>query len=167
VSCKYTAGGIVLVAFIRQFPLRDLKNAVQIRCLFLCTIVVFLHLVCYSVHLQMLPFIPDSGAAIPHSIRDSLISRIDPDWEARHRAASIDHRILDLVLSLPQGGNRSRVNQTFASRWHQLPLFTGPSVPYWMKDGRHILCMGNVLLWWPVFFGVVANVLRVLATQAQ
>jgi dolichyl-phosphate-mannose--protein O-mannosyl transferase len=113
----------------------------------------------------MLPFIPDDGNGIPHCIKDGLVSRIDPDWEARHKAASIAHRIFDLFLSLPQGGNRSRVNQTFASRWGQLPLFTGPSVPYWTRDGKHILCMGNVLLWWPVVVAVIANVLRVLATR--
>jgi dolichyl-phosphate-mannose-protein mannosyltransferase len=55
-------------------------------------------------------------------------------------------------------------NHPYRSEWTSWPLFTGKWVLYWTKDGKHIVCMGNVLLWWPVFLAVCVNSVRAIVT---
>jgi dolichyl-phosphate-mannose--protein O-mannosyl transferase len=169
-ACKYTAGGVVLLALVRQLPLHDLKNRTAwlgsiIRCGFLCGMVGFIHLICFSVHLQVLPFMPDEGASGPPSVVKGLVSRFNPDWEARARAPSMVRRVIDLAIDMHRGNMKIGSSHPYASKWYEWPLATGKWVLYWTMDGKHILCMGNVLLWWPVFGAVLVNIVRAICMR--
>jgi dolichyl-phosphate-mannose--protein O-mannosyl transferase len=53
----------------------------------------------------------------------------------------------------------------YASRWYQWPLATGRWLLCWSGQGRHIICVGNVLLWWPVFAAVASSAIRAIAVR--
>jgi dolichyl-phosphate-mannose--protein O-mannosyl transferase len=164
-ACKYTAGGVVLLALIRQLPfanLRDLKAWViaATRCSILCAIIVLVHYACFAVHLHVLPYMPAEGANGPPSVLRGLVSRKAPDWEARINAPSMMRRVIELALDMHKGNMQVGTGHPYASSWYQWPLATGKWVLYWTRDGKHILCMANVLLWWPVFGLIVLNAVR-------
>lgn len=84
VSSKSTTGSIVLLAFLRQFPLKDMKNKAFfknsgpsiIRCLILFIIIFTLYYSFYAIHISILPFKDisvDNNSAIPKLIKKSLI----------------------------------------------------------------------------------------------
>jgi dolichyl-phosphate-mannose--protein O-mannosyl transferase len=97
---------------------------------------------------------------MPDSVRAGLVDRLNPDWEARSKASSMLRRVVQLMTYMHENNMRIKSGHPYSSKWYTWPLFTGKWVGYWAKDGKHILCMGNVLVWWPVFAGVVANIAR-------
>jgi dolichyl-phosphate-mannose--protein O-mannosyl transferase len=164
-ACKYTAGGVVLLALIRQFPLTNLKNlkawiTAAIRCGLLCLIVGLVHFICFAIHLHVLPYRPADGADGPESVLSGLVSRVSPDWEDRANAPSMVRRVIELALHMHTGNMKIGSGHPYSSRWYQWPLATGKWVLYWTRDGKHILCMANVLLWWPVFGMILVNAIR-------
>jgi dolichyl-phosphate-mannose--protein O-mannosyl transferase len=167
-ACKYTSGGIVLLALIRQFSLVNFDALMRvlvgsaIRCSFLGLIVLLIHLACYAVHLTFLPYEPDTPFSGPDCVRQGLVDRMNPDWNKRANAPSVIRRIVALALDMHSGNMAIGSNHSYGSKWTSWPLFTGKWLLFWTKDGKHILCLGNVLLWWPVFFGICANLVRVL-----
>lgn len=162
-ACKYTSGGIVLLAFLRQFELHSLfKNrsatlASVFRCVILGVIVASIHIACFWIHLTVLPFRPERNVGMPDCVRKGLVSKTNPDWNARNNAPSMLMRILTLMIRMHVGNMHIAGNHPYASKWWQWPLALGKWVLYWTKDGKHIMCMANVLIWYPVFFGILAN----------
>jgi dolichyl-phosphate-mannose--protein O-mannosyl transferase len=167
-ACKYTAGGVVLLALIRQFPLSHFPRksfwpkipSAIIRCGLLCLIVVAIHFICFSIHLTILPYFPEDKSGVPSAVRAGLVDRLNPDWESRSKAPSMLLRVLQLVTYMHEGNMRIEGGHPYASKWYTWPLFTGKWVGYWVKEEKHILCMGNVLVWWPVFAGVLISVVK-------
>jgi dolichyl-phosphate-mannose-protein mannosyltransferase len=74
-------------------------------------------------------------------------------------------RIYDLVLYMHRGNMQIRGNHPYSSKWSTWALATGRWVLYWTDKGKHIICMGNVLLWYPAFAGIVAGAVRVAVTR--
>jgi dolichyl-phosphate-mannose--protein O-mannosyl transferase len=166
-ACKYTAGGVVLLALIRQIPLSELRNwrAVLvgvIRAGLLGAMIGLVHFACFAVHLHILSYRPEGGAWGPQSVIEGLVSRADPDWEARSRAPSMIRRVIALALDMHRGNMKIGSGHPYSSKWYEWPLATGKWVLYWTRDGKHILCMANVLLWWPVFAAIVFNLGRTI-----
>lgn len=167
-ACKYTSGGVVIFALIRQFCL--LNNSFLfgfIRALLLCLIISIVHLMCFTVHLMALPFLPDevflnNSIFIPKSVRNGLVDRLNSDWDARAHAPSLVTRAIDLVCSMIYQSFRSKESIPHSSRWYSWPLFNCEWIPFWSKNGKFIICLGNVLLWYPVFIGIVWNLIVTL-----
>lgn len=61
-----------------------------------------------------------------------------------------------------RGNMRIGHRHPYSSPWYTWPLATGKWLLFWTNEGKHIICMGNVLLWWPVFFSIVINLIRSL-----
>jgi hypothetical protein len=136
---------------IRQFPLGELRNwrhqyIAMIRGALLCSIVVIVHYFFFAIHLQVLPYVPPGGTGGPLSVRQGLVSRSSPDWEVQSKAPSLVRRITDLIIDMHRGNMLIGNGHPYSSKWYTWPLFTGRWVLYWMKEGRHILCLGNFLL---------------------
>jgi dolichyl-phosphate-mannose--protein O-mannosyl transferase len=48
---------------------------------------------------------------------------------------------------------------TYASVWWTWPLALGRWSALWWRDGvQHIIILGNVMTWWPVFAGIVGGI---------
>ncbi|OHT10938.1 Dolichyl-phosphate-mannose-protein mannosyltransferase [Tritrichomonas foetus] len=172
-ACKYTSGGIVLLAFIRQFDLTNILNiftntkqniASVIKCFFLTVIISIVHIACFWIHLTVLPYPPENPTHMPLCIRQSLVDQNNPNWEIRQNAPSMLKRIITLILYMHRGNMNVGHSHPYASPWYSWPLATGKWLLFWTKDGKHLICMGNVLLWWPVFFSVIANIIRIFLT---
>lgn len=171
-SCKYTSGGIVLLALIRQFSIRDVfgrnKQALIssiIRSFILCSCVVGVLFSCFAIHLTILPYYPENDTGMPACVRKGLVDPKKPNWEARYAAPSMVRRVISLVLYMHKGNMKVTSEHPYSSKWYQWPLFTGKWVLYWTQNGKHLLCMGNVLLWYPIFIGIVLNVVRAVLYQ--
>lgn len=167
-ACKYTSGGIVLLAIIRQFQIYEIPNFVKrvrgaiIRSGILCSLVAIIHFICFSIHLTLLPFKPTDDIGMPDCVRKGLVDRLSPDWDARSRAPSMLKRVVSLALYMHFGNMAIGGGHAYSSPWYSWPLATSRWVLYWTLEGKHILCMANVLLWYPVFFAVIGNIVRVL-----
>ncbi|OHT02796.1 Dolichyl-phosphate-mannose-protein mannosyltransferase [Tritrichomonas foetus] len=235
-SCKYTSGGIVLLALIRQYCLnnnydfkddsredlendsennifkdvykgnfnydfddekklnKDVKNMNEdeknyqenrtdnfserslrlsrnsfqystIRAFFLCVIVGIIHLICFTVHLTILPYLPENESdliVIPDCVKRGLVDRMNPNWDARSRAPSMIRRVITLIIYMHASNMQIGNSHPYASKCWTWPLFLSRWVLFWTNEGKHIICVGNVLLWYPVFFGIVVNLILTL-----
>jgi dolichyl-phosphate-mannose-protein mannosyltransferase len=166
-ACKYTAGGIVILAFIRQFRLNGLLDwrghvTACVRCGILGVIVGVFHILCFIVHLELLPYIPSHTLDAPPSVRMSLVDPRNPDWAARRRAPSILRRVRDILIDMHRSNMGIGHTHPYSSPWNTWVLCTGKWVLYWTREGRHILCLGNVLLWWPIFVTIIASAVRMV-----
>ncbi|KAK8890060.1 hypothetical protein M9Y10_034819 [Tritrichomonas musculus] len=172
-SCKYTSGGIVLLAFIRQFDItsitslfkkNNLRNLTSsaIRCCILTFIVIIIHITCFWIHLTILPYEPENRVDMPECVRKGLVNMKNPNWRQRANAPSMLYRIISLIIYMHRGNMRIGHRHPYSSPWYTWPLATGKWLLFWTNEGKHIICMGNVLLWWPVFFSIVINLIRSL-----
>lgn len=167
-ACKYTTIGVVFFGIIRLFCLKNSPFFYGfVRSFLLCLVIFIVHLMCFTVHLMVLPYLPDEAfltdsVFIPKSVRKGLIDRLNSDWDARADAPSLVTRVVDLVMAILSNSLKSRNSRPFASKWWKWPLFDCPWVPFWSQNGKHIVCLGNVLLWYPVFLGIVWNVVVTL-----
>lgn len=41
------------------------------------------------------------------------------------------------------------------------PYATCKRLLFWTNEGKHIICMANILTWWPVFFSILINLIVV------
>ena len=173
-SCKYTSGGIVLLAFLRQFDLSNilqfLRNPLQqlpsfARCIILTFIIIAIHFMCFWIHLSVLPYYPESPVGMPDCIRKSLVDKSKPDWNVRKNAPSMLKRIISLIFYMHAGNMKVGHSHPYASPWYSWPLATGKWLLFWTKDGKHLICMGNILLWWPVFLSIFLDVFRIFSTK--
>jgi dolichyl-phosphate-mannose--protein O-mannosyl transferase len=168
-ACKYTSGGIVVLAIIRQFPGAVFANRIGVkaaisRCLVIVGVVVVVHFAVFAVHFHVLPFAGPDCAGLPESVRAGLISRSDPDWNAREIAPSMIRRILELIWYMHKE-NMGLKEHYYKSSWYEWPLATGRWILYWSGQGRHIICVANVLLWWPVCAGVLVSAVRAVVLR--
>jgi dolichyl-phosphate-mannose-protein mannosyltransferase len=168
-ACKYTAGGIMLLAFVRQIDFRKLCEpwtvvASLVRIGTIGIIVVLVQIACFWIHLTVLPYLSATPGGIPASVRTGLVSQTNPDWRARDAAAPMLRRMWDLFWAMHRGNMRIRGHHPYSSSWSTWPLATGRWVLYWTREGRHLICMGNVLLWYPVFFAVILSTIRAVLT---
>ena len=158
--CKYTSGGVVLLALVKEMRRKDSKTFSLIRCYIICFSVGLIHIIVFAIHLSALPYYPEDPAFIPQSINASLIDKIIPDWELRNKAPSLLKRIFDLILFMQYTNSKIGHGHAYASPWYSWPLFNGRWVLFWTENGKHVICMGNVLLWYPIFIGVLFNIGR-------
>lgn len=157
-SCKYTAGGIVLLAITKQLLMKDDRQFALIRVFIIIFFVVFIHFCVFAIHLSSLPYYPENpDQFVPKCINDSLIDKMNPDWERRNKAPSMIIRIITLILYMQFTNMNVGFKHPYASRWYDWPLFTGRWVLYWTENGRHLICMGNVLVWWSVFAAIIGS----------
>ena len=162
ISCKYTAGGIILLAIIRQLQLSKRHRSDFLRVVLLCLIILFVHFICFSIHLTVLPFIPDDNVDMPECVQLGLISRFNPDWDARSEAPSIVKRVISLFLYTHRSNTTS--TNAISSPWYSWAVCMGKWIPFWSRDGKQILCMSNPLTWFPVLFGILINTCRIFVT---
>lgn len=174
-ACKYTSGGIVLLAFIRQFDLSNLFSLFQkknrrnlippiVRCILLTIIITVIHIACFWIHLTILPYEPANSVDMPPCVRHGLVNQKNPNWRQRANAPSMLRRIISLIWYMHSRNMKVGHGHPYSSPWYSWPLATGKWLLFWTNEGKHIICMGNVLLWWPVFFAIVINSIRVLST---
>jgi dolichyl-phosphate-mannose--protein O-mannosyl transferase len=168
-ACKYTSGGIIVLAVLRQIDLTAIRDFRRhfgslARIAILGILVLAIQIACFWVHLTVLPYFPEEPVGMPATVRTGLVKKATPDWVARQQAAPMLRRIWDLFWMMHHGNMQIRGNHPYASPWWSWPLATRRWVLYWTRDGRHILCMGNILLWYPIFFGVIVSVLRAVLT---
>lgn len=164
-ATKYTSGGVILVAIFRQFCfLKDNKFVYCfIRSILLISIIVIVHLMCFTTHLTILPFLPDDSKQdqqamlAPPAVQEGLIDRLNADWDKRALAPSMIIRVSSLVKSMIKSSLKHNVERAFSSHWYSWPLFSCSWVPFYEKDDKHICCLGNVFVWYPVFFGIFWN----------
>ncbi|EAY18464.1 Dolichyl-phosphate-mannose-protein mannosyltransferase, putative [Trichomonas vaginalis G3] len=159
-SCKYTSGGIVLLAIAKQFLLKDDIEFKIIRTVIIVYTVAFVHFAIFAIHLSSLPYYPENpNVLIPKCINESLIDKMNPDWELRNKAKPMIFRIISLILYMQFSNFNVGYGHPYASKWYQWPLFTGRWVLFWTENGKHLICMGNVLIWWPVFGSIIGSLI--------
>jgi dolichyl-phosphate-mannose--protein O-mannosyl transferase len=163
-ACKYTSGGLVLLAFLRQLDLRHPLSFIA-RSGVLVAAIVLVHVLCFWVHLGVLPFNPVDVPGMPASVRAALVERANPNWAAREEAPPVLLRIVQLVLHMHRGNMKISGRHPYASPWWSWPLAWGRWVLYWTLEGKHIICMANILLWYPVLAGVIWNGVRICLTR--
>ena len=74
-------------------------------------------------------------------------------------------RILSLMLNMHVSNMNVKSGHPYSSKWWSWPLCLSRWVLYWTVDGRHIICMGNVLLWYPVFIGILIRIIKIIITK--
>lgn len=161
-SCKYTSGGIVVLALVKQFLMKDSKRFALIRCMIIVFFVGIIHFSVFAIHLSALPYIPENHVSMPYSINQSLVVKMNPDWEQRNKAPPMILRIISLIIYMFYTNALVGYSHPYASPWYSWPLFNSHWVLFWTSEGKHVICMGNVLLWYPVFIGVIGNIIRKL-----
>ena len=159
-GCKYTSGGVVILALFKEFNRKDNYTYSLIRCLLICFSVGLIHIILFAIHLSALPYLPENPTDMPDCIKDSLTDKISPDWEHRNAAAPLLKRILVLIANMFISNMATGYHHPYASSWYTWPLFLSKWVLFWTDDGKHVICMGNVLLWYPIFIGVLFNIGR-------
>jgi len=166
-SCKYTSGGIILLALYRQFRdmnLKDIRFNPPIRPIARSILIIFtvsfIHYIMFSIHLSALPYYPENKENIPKCIEDSLVDRMNPDWEKRNNAPSMLRRIITLVLHMHFSNMNVGHSHPYASPWWSWPLFMRKWLLFWTSEGKHLICFGNLFIWYPVFIGVIWNLIR-------
>jgi len=92
-------------------------------------------------------------------VRRALVDPAHPNWRA---AAPMLPRIWSLVRYMHHGNMQITDRHAYGSRWWQWPLALGKWLLFWTHEGKHVICVANVLLWYPVFLGVVAISARAL-----
>jgi dolichyl-phosphate-mannose--protein O-mannosyl transferase len=101
---------------------------------------------------------------MPESVSAALVDRANPNWAARENAPSVLLRTVQLVRYMHRSNMMVRGNHPYASPWWSWPLACRRWVLCWTLEGKHILCMANILLWYPVLAGVVWNGIRIALT---
>lgn len=163
VSCKYTAGGIVVLALIRQIQLQQNKNYSGIfRCLIMLVIVSLVHFIFFSIHLTLLPYYPEDPIPVPYAVNISLVDRLEPDWISRSKAPSMLRRVISLEIFMLHNHMKQTNYREYASSWWSWPLALGKWVMIWENKDSHVIAMPNVLLWYPVFIGILIIATRLV-----
>lgn len=181
VSSKSTTGSIILLAFLRQFPLKDVKNKSFIRnsgpsivrCSILFTIITSIYFLFYAIHIKILPFKVSNDSQIPNLIKSSLIlipnitkksEQIESiDWyEHQQKLPSLFLRVISLILHDHKMSTVSNSNfnssESYTSPWWSWAICMGKYVRIWEENEDHrIGCICNVFLWIPVFIGILLS----------
>lgn len=173
-SCNYSAGGIIVLAVLKQFrrtaafrrfaPRGDTDQPEDVRfpatrAGILLTAVLAIHVVVFGLHLSALPYRPDDPTPMPRLVEASLLDRMNPDWEVRGAAATSVLRVASLLV-FRAFHPPSRPPRADSSPWLSWPLGQCRAVRMWAGDGHHVAAVPSVLLWVPVFVGIVAAVVR-------
>lgn len=168
-ACKSTAGGLVILVILEQFPLhlfrtkvfwRQSGTAITKSCI-LISIIVIIHLMIYSIHLTILPF-KGQNVQGPSVITDYLVDVSKPNWVERSRAPSVVIRAMALFWHNHKLSMNVRGSSPYTSKWWTWAFAIGKWINVWDEGQRHLVCFGNPLIWIPVVFGVISNVLRAL-----
>ena len=160
-SCKFTAGGIVLFAFIREFifsyispPLRRRAIFFQayFRCCYLTVIIIAVMVILTCVHIELLPYEPvDRQTFIPDSFKGSLVNKTNPNWTQRNEAKPLIYRAVSLIMYQLASNADKSAKHPYSSKWYNWPLLTGKWVLFWASNDRIIACNGNLILYIIVF----------------
>jgi dolichyl-phosphate-mannose--protein O-mannosyl transferase len=166
-ACKYTSGGLIVLACIRQFNLLDLSSFKRelfgsiFRSGILVSTVILIHFLAYAIHLHVIPYRTDEIIGSPRCVLETLVERPNPDWNRRHGKHSTLYLVVALMLTMHQGNMELPPRLPFASKWYEWPLCMGKSIIFWGQGNTRIVCLGNVFVYWPVFFAIIINLVRV------
>ena len=169
ISCKYTAGGILLLAIFMQFkgriiikkPLRIPKEAFY-RSLFLVFIATFVLYVVFYIHISILPYQNELSVHAPKAIKAALVDRVNPNWGLRYKQ-SMFKRIVSLFFSMLQSNMNKKPKHSNATRWYHWPFQTSYLLLFYTDQNKHyIYAMGNVLIWTPLFFVILFSFIHSL-----
>ena len=122
--------------------------------------IIFLTLIFFTcIHLELLPYQPEEHQFIPDIINISLINKSNPDWNIKFNSPSIIYRSL-ILLIYQLSSNANKMNpHPYSSKWWTWPLLTGKWVLFWVENGRHLICMGSPLIWYPIFFTILISLI--------
>ena len=171
-ACKYTTGGIILLALIRQFPLSELNLSFSYfmknsgpsisKSGIIILIILFIHYIIYSIHLIILPFNDIAPDDIPSNIAESLVSKEKPDWEKKQASASLIARIFSLILYDQKNSFSANYSSSYSSPWWSWPLCLGKGIRIWEDENRVLFAIGNIFVWYFSFFGVIFSFIGLL-----
>jgi len=160
-SCKFTAGGVALFSFLRDmcfvsFKSKLLRNAqltqVYLRLCFNILVVSIIIMCLTCIHLELLPY--QNGYFAPECINKTLVNQSFPDW-TRRSLNPVPYRALVLLAYQLSSNSQTLKHHPYSSPWWSWPLVTKKWVLFWTEKGRHIVCMGSPLIWYPVFFSTI------------
>lgn len=117
-------------------------------------------LIVYAAHYSVCLFKPQDPVPIPWIIEQSLLDRTE---------LQLSPKIPTLLKVIPQtlDMRRTRPNDPFESPWWTWPVFWCQWVPLYERGDRLIVCMGNILVWWPVLAATIANGSHVLLSGGR
>jgi dolichyl-phosphate-mannose-protein mannosyltransferase len=160
-SCEFTAGGIVLFAFIKEFVYafsctkyqrRAVVFQAYFRCCYLTVLVLCVMIGLTCVHLELVPYKPkDHRAFIPPCIKGSLVDKINTNWTERANAKPLLYRAASLLMYQFASSADKESKHPYSSKWYTWPLLTGKWVLFWTSDERIIACVGNPFMYYAVF----------------
>ena len=174
-SCKFTAGGIAIFAFLREFsvcfysaPLR--KRALFFQAYFRCCYITFLILIVMisltCIHLELLPYEPeDRSDFIPYPIKGSLVNKNESNWTQRMEAKPLVFRAASLLLYQLASNSDRTSKHPYSSKWYHWPLLTGKWVLFWASNERVIACNGNLIMYDIVFVVLIISMVNILLNR--
>lgn len=173
ISCKFTSGGILILALIRQFmPFHQLRTPKDrrdaiVRCSILISGSVVLLYFFYYIHLSILPYEPRDTSKIPDCIKNSLVKRDDPKWINRHTGSSYFTRITVLLLTSQRYNMKIKTDHPYSSRFYSWPLACSNWLLYWISDNQKnlITCVGSPYLWPALFLVTLYGIASVFITN--
>ena len=165
ISVKFTAGGIVVFAIAMQFDIKELISnpmkqigAIKRSIILIITALTVLYITFY-IHLSILPYESDHYKFAPDIVKSALVNRANPEWMKRYNV-SMFRRIVALIISMLKYNFNIKPRNSYATKWYQWPLQTSSLLLMSVDRNRSIYSMGNILIWIPVFFSVIASTIN-------
>ena len=128
-------------------------------CKFILCISFSVMVICYSIHIQLLPMRGNNNDYIPSIIDNSLYNNTGPDDLKYH--ASV---VLRSLISFLYKDNFDRYNQTYSSFWFQWPLHLCKIPILYSENDKYLLSIGNIFVYIPLFF---LNILALFSNTRQ
>ena len=169
ISCKFTAGGIILLAIFMQFdikmlinkPIKKQKQSI-IRSIILIFIASLILYITFYIHLSLLPYQNDMSTHAPHVIQAALVDKAQPNWKKRYNQ-SMFKQIVALFFHMLKSNMNKKPKHSNATRWYHWPFQTSYLLLFYADQPKHyIFAMGNVLIWTPLFLSVLFTLISSL-----
>ena len=167
-SCKNTSWGLmVFIAFsqiIQVFSYRkkldlDAVSDITYRGVLLFVSMFSVYLISFVVHFVILPFDGQGTAYLTSDMQKQLISKKSGNgqlWAKRLTFPNLYFRIITLAVNMHIGNMGITGFHPYQSRPQGWPLLTDAWVAFW-GDGKHeVNCIGNVFIYYIVFFSLFA-----------
>lgn len=173
-STKYTslsllpfAGFVHLIQVLELYPevLNSFKFSkaffvnLLVRALVLIVTILIVLFGSFSAHFILLPYEGSHMYFMPESFRRSLLKKSKPEWHKRVVNQSMIKNIIDLNVVMHKCNMGISGFHNYGSKWYDWPFLTGKWVLFWTRDGKHIMCMGQVF---NVYAGTISVILCIL-----
>jgi hypothetical protein len=113
------------------------------------------------IHLKILPFEPQTDCPCPGLIRRDLLDPEHPDWLKPKSFVPTPVKAIVLFGEMILENFRKGESLNGSSNPLTWPLFLGHWLCHYSKADRYVVCMGNVLVYWPTFIAVLSNLVFV------